>query len=288
MLSPISVTIEVNRSPRDVFAQILDIPAWWTTDFAGQNRKTGDVFTIHHPGQHFSRQRVVQLDPDKRIEWLVTESNLSWLTSDQQEWTNTKMVFTLSETPHGTRIDFVHEGLTTDKEGYERVKEGWNKVIGEKLLTILKTENMQDYQATISIPLSGEETINRIGNITDWWGVTMEGNPSRQGNQFIIRMTGESFFNMTVSELIPGKKIIWEITDCFMPWYNDKTEWKGTRLIFHCHSQANETRIDFMHEGLTPQSECWADCNPGWTHWIKTSLFSYLTSGKGVFRQPTK
>ncbi|HEV8504795.1 MAG TPA: SRPBCC family protein [Chitinophagaceae bacterium] len=285
---PITVTMEVNRSPQDVFAKILDIPTWWTTDFSGNNLKIGDEFIIHHPGEHFSRQRVVELEPGKRIVWLVTESDLPWLKIDQQEWTNTKMVFDLSETQHGTNVRYVHEGLTPDKEGYERVSEGWNMVIKERLFNALKPQDMQDYQATIIVPLTGEETIKRICHVTDWWGVTIEGKPSKPGDEFVIRMTGESFFNMTVTELILGQRMVWDITDCYMPWYRDKTEWKGTRLVFQSLSHGHETRLDFTHEGLTPQSECWADCNPGWTHWIKTSLFSYLTTGRRVFRQPTK
>jgi hypothetical protein len=48
------------------------------------------------------------------------------------------------------------------------------------------------------------------------------------------------------------------------------------------------TTLNFTHAGLTPEVECYKDCAPGWTHWIKTSLFSYLTTGKGVFSEPTK
>lgn len=143
-LKPITVTMEVNRSPQEVFAHILDIPNWWTTDFAGHNQKIGDEFTIHHPGQHFSRQRVVELEPGKRIVWLVTESDMPWLKINPQEWTNTRMVFDLTETENGTRIHYVHEGLTPDKEGFEQVNKGWNMVIREKLFNALKPKNMQD------------------------------------------------------------------------------------------------------------------------------------------------
>jgi hypothetical protein len=147
---------------------------------------------------------------------------------------------------------------------------------------------MQDYQSTITVKLPAEQALNRISKITDWWGVTMEGNPSKLNDNFVIRMTGDSFFNMRVSELIPDKKMSWHISDCNMPWYNNKKEWTDTSLIFECVPESDGTRITFTHEGLTPQSECWEDCKPGWTHWIQTSLYSYLTTGQGVFRKPTK
>jgi len=70
-----------------------------------------------------------------------------------------------------------------------------------------------------------------------------------------------------------------------MPWYHDKKEWSGTRMIFDLAETDGETQVTFTHEGLTPESECYKDCQPGWTHWIKNSLFAYLTTGKGDFNQ---
>jgi len=101
-------------------------------------------------------------------------------------------------------------------------------------------------------------------------------------------MGGDSFFNFTVAELTPGKRVVWAVDDCNMPWYSDRKEWANTRLIFDVRENDGVTTVDFTHEGLAPEVECYKDCEPGWTHWIKTSLFSYLTTGKGVFRPPTK
>jgi hypothetical protein len=69
-----------------------------------------------------------------------------------------------------------------------------------------------------------------------------------------------------------------------MPWYSDKKEWAGTRLIFDLAEDNGETTLIFTHEGLTPNVECYKDCEPGWTHWIRTSLFSYFTTGKGKLK----
>ena len=101
-------------------------------------------------------------------------------------------------------------------------------------------------------------------------------------------MGGESFFNFSVAELIPGKKVVWLVTDCHMPWYTDKKEWANTKLIFDLTENKGETTLNFTHEGLRPEVECYNDCAAGWNHWIKTSLHSYFTTGKGVFRAPTK
>ena len=145
-----------------------------------------------------------------------------------------------------------------------------------------------NFSSSISANIGAEEAIKKISNVPGWWGVVFTGNAEKQGDIFTITMGGDSFFNFTVTELVPGKRVVWLVTDCNMPWYNDKKEWANTRLIFDLEENKGVTVLTFTHEGLTPAVECWNDCEPGWTHWIKTSLFSYLTTGQGVFRAPTK
>jgi hypothetical protein len=145
-----------------------------------------------------------------------------------------------------------------------------------------------DFNCSISAKISPAEAIKKINNVPEWWGVSFEGKSEKQNDQFTIKMGGDSFFDFTVTELIPDQKVVWLITDCYMPWYADKKEWANTRLIFDLGESNGETALRFTHEGLTPEVECYKDCEPGWTHWIKTSLHSYFTTGKGVFRKPAK
>jgi hypothetical protein len=144
-----------------------------------------------------------------------------------------------------------------------------------------------NFTSSISAKISADEAIKMISNVPGWWGVTFSGSAEKQNDKFIVKMGGDSFFDFTVAELIPGRRLIWLVTDCNMPWYQDKKEWADTRLIFDLTETNGETNLTFTHEGLTPEMVCFKDCEPGWTYWIQTSLFSYLTTGKGAFRQPT-
>lgn len=146
----------------------------------------------------------------------------------------------------------------------------------------------RDFNCSISANISAAEAMKKINSVPEWWGVSFSGSIEKQNDQFVIKMGGDSFFDFTVEELIPGRKIVWLVTDCNMPWYSDKKEWAHTRLIFDLDEKDGMTELKFTHEGLTPDVECYTDCEPGWTHWIKTSLISYFTTGKGVFRAPTK
>jgi len=144
-----------------------------------------------------------------------------------------------------------------------------------------------DFTSSITAKISADEAIKKINNVPGWWGITFSGSSEKQNDQFLVKMGGDSFFNFTVEELIPGKRVVWLVTDCNMPWYTDKKEWANTRLIFDVTEHNGVTDLIFTHDGLTPEVECWKDCEPGWTHWIKTSLFSYFTTGEGVFRPST-
>ena len=143
-----------------------------------------------------------------------------------------------------------------------------------------------DFSCSISAKISAGEVIKKISNVPEWWGITFTGSAEKQNDTFIVKMGGDSFFNFTVAESIPGKRVVWLVTDCNMPWYSDKKEWANTKLIFDLNENNDETELTFTHIGLTPDVECYKDCKPGWTHWIKTSLFSYFTTGKGDFKQP--
>jgi hypothetical protein len=141
------------------------------------------------------------------------------------------------------------------------------------------------FNRDISIEKNACDVINKISRIPDWWGITFSGNSENENDKFIVKMGGDSFFNFTVAELVPDKKIVWLVTDCNMPWYSDKKEWQNTKVIFDLFENNGVTTLKFTHEGLTPDIECYKDCEPGWTHWITRSLFSYLTTGKGDFKQ---
>jgi uncharacterized protein YndB with AHSA1/START domain len=137
-----TVNLEVDLPPSAVFEALTrDVRKWWGgTDLRGSTTRLNDEFVIEHAGAHCSRQRIIELVPGERLQWLVTESELSWLKGNRQEWTGTKLLFRLAEVAGRTRLRFSHIGLTSDKECYEACsREGWQVVIGNYLYTYLTT-----------------------------------------------------------------------------------------------------------------------------------------------------
>jgi uncharacterized protein YndB with AHSA1/START domain len=135
-----TITIAFKESSQDIFRAITDgLGKWWGgQDLSGHFTRLGDEFVIHHPGAHYSKQKIVELIPDEKVTWLVTESEMSWLKKDKREWTNTKMVFEIVTEGDKTLLKFTHEGLVPEKECYERcTHEGWNIVINDYLYNLI-------------------------------------------------------------------------------------------------------------------------------------------------------
>ena len=129
--------IEVSRYPQDVFSSIQEVSKWWSKDFEGSSSELNDEFIIHHPERHYSKQKLIEVIPGKKIVWLVTESNLHWLEGDKTEWTNTKMIFDIIAENNKTILHFTHEGLIQEKECYARCAQGWTMVITDWLFNFI-------------------------------------------------------------------------------------------------------------------------------------------------------
>ncbi|HEY4195645.1 MAG TPA: hypothetical protein VGM63_08915 [Mucilaginibacter sp.] len=54
----------------------------------------------------------------------------------------------------------------------------------------------------------------------------VEGASEKLNDVFTVRFDGGTFVIFKVTESIPGEKIAWLVTDCYLPWLKDKTEWK--------------------------------------------------------------
>jgi hypothetical protein len=87
----------------------------------------GDEFSfLAGGGMHFCKQKLIELIPNKKIVWLVTESNLSFL-ENPKEWENTKLIFDISEKENKTKVTFTHKGLEPQIECYDGCSNAWTQ-----------------------------------------------------------------------------------------------------------------------------------------------------------------
>ena len=139
----------------------------------------------------------------------------------------------------------------------------------------------QDYHTSITVNATAPEAFKSINNIPGWWTADFEGNSEKPGDVFTVRF-GETFITLQVVEPIPGKKITWQVIDCYKHWLKDKKEWLDTKMIWEISAEENGTQISFTHIGLVPGIECYNGCEKAWNFYINESLFKLLTEEKGV------
>lgn len=139
----------------------------------------------------------------------------------------------------------------------------------------------QDYNTTITVNATAQKVYKNINNVSDWWSRSFEGHSKKLDDIFTVHF-GETSITVKIVELIPNKKVVWHVIDCYKHWLKDKKEWKDTRMNWEISSEKNATQIHFTHIGLVPGVECYDGCEKAWDFYIKVSLFKLLSEGKGT------
>jgi hypothetical protein len=139
----------------------------------------------------------------------------------------------------------------------------------------------QDYSASITANLTAAATAERISRVADWWTASFTGASEKVGDTFSVRW-GETFVDFAVVEFVPAKKIVWRVTDCNLPFVEDRKEWKNTEVVFDISSVGAETTVTMTHSGLQPAVECYETCKAGWNFFITESLQQLLTQNQGM------
>ncbi|RYY60383.1 MAG: SRPBCC domain-containing protein [Chitinophagaceae bacterium] len=140
--------MEVDQTPSQVFNAVNNVKAWWLEDFRGSSARVGDEFEVRYGDVHYSRHRLTELVPDKRVVWLVTDSSLNFL-QNKSEWNGTTQVFGITETGGKTRLEFTHIGLVPASECYNDCRKGWTQFLEQSLQKLI-TEGTGD--AAVMVP----------------------------------------------------------------------------------------------------------------------------------------
>lgn len=139
-----------------------------------------------------------------------------------------------------------------------------------------------NFTTTILVDNSKEEVFNAINDVRNWWQGEVEGRTDQLNAEFSYSVPGIHFSKQKIVEITPNEKIEWLITDSKLSFVKDQTEWTGTKIVFEISDVKNKTQVRFSHLGLVPEFECYGDCSNAWGKLIQESLFSLITTGKGV------
>ena len=141
-----------------------------------------------------------------------------------------------------------------------------------------------DFTTTFLVDQTPKEAFDAINNPRGWWSENIEGGTDKLNDEYIYHYKDIHYCKIKVIELVPDQKVVWLVLDNYFKFTEDKSEWKGTKIVFDISQKGNQTEIGFAHEGLVPQYECYEICREAWTNYIHDSLRNLITIGKG---QPT-
>lgn len=140
----------------------------------------------------------------------------------------------------------------------------------------------KDFTTSIAVDQSAEEVFNAVNNVAGWWHGEVLGNSDKEGDEFTYQMKEFHFSKQRVIEMIPNESVVWLVTDSRLTFLKDQDEWTNTKLIFAISKENNKTILQFTHQGLLQDMECYKSCSNGWTKLIRESLFSLITTGAGT------
>ena len=142
--------------------------------------------------------------------------------------------------------------------------------------------NKQDYHSDIVTNVTPTEAFEKIGRVSEWWATNFEGGSQKLNDVFTVRFGSGDMYKVKIIELVPNKKIVWEVIDSYQGWVKDHTEWVGTKILWEVLPKKDGTRIDLTHIGLVPIIECFDKCIQGWDYLLQKSLIKFLTEKKGL------
>ena len=138
-----------------------------------------------------------------------------------------------------------------------------------------------DYQKSFNAGVTAKEAFENITNVAGWWTASFKGSAKTVNDEFEVTF-GKTKVNFKVTESVPYKKLVWLVTDCYLDWLNDKTEWKGTKVVWNISEENKSAKVEMTHVGLVPGIECYNDCEAGWNQYVGESLPKLISAAKGI------
>jgi hypothetical protein len=139
----------------------------------------------------------------------------------------------------------------------------------------------QSFTTSFTVDQSSKEVFDAINNVRGWWSGEIEGRTDALGAEFTYSYKDVHRSTQKITEFVPGKKVVWHVSEAQLNFVKDKDEWNGTEIVFEISSKKGKTEVRFTHVGLVPAFECYGGCSGAWGFYVDDSLRTLITTGKG-------
>lgn len=137
-----------------------------------------------------------------------------------------------------------------------------------------------NFTTAFTVDQSPEDVFRAINDVRGWWSGEIDGETDKLGAEFTYRVPGMHRSKQKITELIPDKKVVWQVLEGELGLVKDKNEWEGTKIIFDIARKGPQTEVRFTHAGLLPTFECYGSCSNAWGLLVNGNLQRRITTGK--------
>lgn len=271
-----TTTILVDQSPRQAYDAINNVRNWWTGEIEGPTDQLEKEFTFRYKEFHYSKHKLIEMIPEKKVVWLVTDSSLNFV-KDKQEWIGTRISFEITPKDDKTEVRFTHHGLVPQIECYDSCSNAWTGYVQSSLRSLISG----GFTTTILVNSTPQEAFEAVTHVRGWWSEEIEGGTAELNDEFHYHYKDVHRCTMKLVEVVPNQRIVWLCTDNYFEFTGDKSEWIGNRISFDISGRGDQTEIRFTQTGLVPAYECYDICQNAWTKYIHHSLRDLINTGKG-------
>jgi uncharacterized protein YndB with AHSA1/START domain len=114
--------------------------------------------------------------------------------------------------------------------------------------------------------------LTTLEGLSGWWARDTTGQTD-VGGVIAFRFVAGGF-DMKVVELVPGKRVLWEVVE-------GPAEWIGTNVSFDLRQEGDYTIVLFEHRGWAEPVEFMSHCSTKWATFL-LSLKQLLETGEGA------
>jgi len=147
------------------------------------------------------------------------------------------------------------------------------------------TKENENLTFSFEVKQTPEKAFRAINDVRGWWSGNIDGSTDELGDIWTYRYEDLHYCKQKITDLVPGKRVVWHVLDSYIAVEGDKEEWTGTDIVFDIKRKDDKTEVIFTHAGLTPTLACYAGCFSGWRFYIMESLRDLITTGIGAPNQ---
>ena len=110
----------------------------------------------------------------------------------------------------------------------------------------------QNFITTISVDQTPKEAFNAIKNFRAWWSEEIEGSTDKLNEVFFYHYKDIHLCKLKLIEMVPDKKLVYQVLDNQFSFTEDKSEWIDTKLIFIISSEGRQNKYPVYSRRIGP------------------------------------